>query len=97
MPAVLLVLVAALAGLGVTALQIRAQDAAADAARIIARGEGAGAVGTHLAQQLPGATWSSTEHDGMVCVRVQLVAPGPGSAFGAIGARSCALDDAGAS
>lgn len=93
MPAVLIVLVAALAGVGVTALQVRAQAAAADAARILGRGEGGGAVGAQLAAQLPGASWSSIERDGMVCVQVHVIAPGPGAAFGAIGATSCALDD----
>ena len=93
MPAVLLVLVAALAGVGVAALQVRAQDAAADAARILGRGEGAGSVAAHLAVQLPGASWSSTERDGMVCVAVHVQGAGPAGAFGTLGATGCALDD----
>jgi len=93
MPAVLLVLVAALAGVGVSALQVRAQDAAADAARILGRGEGGGSVAAHLGAQLPGASWASSEHDGMVCVRVSIAGAGPAAMFGRIGATSCALDD----
>jgi hypothetical protein len=93
MPAVLLVLVAAVAGVAVAALQVRAEDAAADAARILGRGEAGGAVAAHLAEQLPGASWSSSTRDGMVCVRVRVTGAGPAAMFGAIGASSCALDD----
>jgi len=93
MPAVLLVLVAALAGIGVAALQVRAQDAAADAARVLGRGEGGGSVAAHLGTQLPGASWSSSQHDGMVCVRVSVAGAGPAAVFGQVGATSCALDD----
>ncbi|WP_344201347.1 TadE family type IV pilus minor pilin [Pseudolysinimonas kribbensis] len=93
LPAVILVLVAALAGTGVAALQVRAEDAAADAARILGRGEPAGAVSRHLREQLPGAAWSSSPHDGMVCVRVRVTGAGPAAMFGAVGATSCALDD----
>jgi hypothetical protein len=91
MPAVLLVLVAALAGVGVAALEVRAQDAAGDAARILARGEGGGDVGAHLAAQLPGASWSSSERDGLVCVRVSVTGDGPAAVLGAVGATGCAL------
>jgi hypothetical protein len=94
MPAVLLVLMAALAGIGVSVLQVRAQDAAADAARILGRGEAGGAVAAHLAAQLPGASWSSSERDGLVCVRVSVAGAGPAAVFGQVGATSCALDDA---
>ena len=93
MPAVIVVLVAALAGIGVAALQVRAQDAAADAARILGRGEGGGSVAAHLGAQLPGASWSSSERDGMVCVRVSVTGAGPAAVFGQVGATSCALDD----
>jgi len=93
MPAVVVVLVAALAGVGVASLQIRAQDAAADAARILGRGEAGGAVTAHLHEQLPGAAWSSSTGDGMVCVRVRITAAGPAAMFGTIGASSCVLDD----
>jgi hypothetical protein len=93
MPAVLLVLAAALAGVGVTTLQVRAQDAAADAARILGRGEAGGSVAAHLGAQLPGAAWSSSERDGLVCVRVTVAGGGPAAMFGTIGASGCALDD----
>jgi uncharacterized protein involved in type VI secretion and phage assembly len=93
MPAVLLVLVAALTGVGVAALQVRAQDAASDAARVLGRGEGGGSVAGQLAAQLPGASWSSTVRDGLVCVRVRVTGPGPAAVFGPVGATGCALDD----
>jgi len=93
LPALVLVLVAALAGTGVAALQVRAEDAAADAARILGRGEAGGAVARHLREQLPGAAWSSSTRDGMVCVRVHVTGAGPAAMFGEIGASSCALDD----
>lgn len=91
MPAVLLVLVAALAGIGAAGLQVRAADAAGDAARILGRGEGGGDVGARLATQLPGAAWSSSELEGMVCVRVSVVGGGPAAMLGAVAATSCAL------
>ena len=93
LPAVLLVLAGALAGVGVAALQVRAQDAAADAARLLGRGEGPGAVAAQLARQLPGASWTSSSEGDLVCVRIAVRGAGPAAAFGAIGASSCALDD----
>lgn len=91
MPAVLLVLVASLAGIGVAGLQVRAEGAAADAARILGRGEGGGDVDARLAAELPGASWSSSDEDGLVCVRVRVVGAGPAAVFGAVGATSCVL------
>jgi hypothetical protein len=93
MPAVVLVLVLALTGVGIAALQVRAQDAAADAARILGRGEAGAEVGAHLAAQLPGAGWTSTRRDGLVCVRVSVRGAGPAAAFAPVSATSCALDD----
>jgi hypothetical protein len=93
MPAVLLVLAAALSGIGVAALEVRAQDAAADAARILGRGESGASVAGHLGAQLPEASWSSSGRDGMVCVRVSVTGAGPEAVFGQVGATSCALDE----
>ena len=55
LPAVLLVLLTLLGGVQVAGLQLRAQDAAADAARSWARGDRAGAVSGRLQRQVPGA------------------------------------------
>ena len=95
MPAVLLVLGVALGGTQLAGLQLRAEDAAADAARMLGRGDGA-AVGSHLATQLPGASWSRSDDGDLVCVVVTAAPGGPASALG-LRARAvgCALADGG--
>ncbi len=93
MPALLLVLAAALGGGQLGALQVRAQDAAADAARALGRGDAA-AIGAHLARQLPDATWSSSAAGDLVCVTVTAAPVGPAAVLGLrAAASSCALSD----
>jgi len=95
MPAVLLVLAAALGGTQLAGLQLRAQDAAADAARLLGRGDGA-AVGAHVAARLPGASWASSTRGDFVCVRVTVAPGGPGAGLGLYAEGSgCALADGG--
>lgn len=92
MPAVLLVLATALGGVQLAGLQLRAQDAAADAARSYARGESAGTVASRLQRQVPGASVVRTTRGDLVCARVEVAASGPIARLGvtAVGA-SCAL------
>jgi hypothetical protein len=92
MPAVLLVLAAALGGVQVAGLQLQAQDAAADAARSYARGETAGLVAGRLQRQVPGANVMRTVRGDLVCARVEVAPSGPISRLGvtAVG-MSCAL------
>jgi Flp pilus assembly protein TadG len=94
-PAVLGVVALLLGGVQVAALQVRAQDAAADAARGLGRGDSPAAVAARLERQVPGAfldTWA----DGDVrCVRVEVAPSGPAAVLGLRArADACALDDA---
>ena len=55
LPAVLLVLAMVLGGVQLGAVQVRLQDAAADAARSLGRGDPVSALAARLARQVPGA------------------------------------------
>jgi hypothetical protein len=93
-PAVLGVVALLLGGVQVAALQLRAQDAAADAARGLGRGDSAAAVAGRLERQVPGAGLSSWADGDLRCVRVE-VAPTGAVALLGLRARAgaCALDD----
>ena len=93
LPAVALVLAVCLGGVGVGAQQVRLQDAAADAARSLGRGETSGTATARAAGTVPGAGLSSWRDGELVCVRLQAPAAGPLGASGLrIEASSCALD-----
>lgn len=94
-PAVLGVLALLLGGVQLSALQVRAQDAAADAARGLGRGDSASAVASRLATQVPGATLRDWADGELRCVRVDVAPVGPVAALGLTAAgEACALDDA---
>ncbi|MEO5919535.1 MAG: TadE family type IV pilus minor pilin [Pseudolysinimonas sp.] len=92
MPAVLLLLATALGGVQLAGLQLKAQDAAADAARSYARGETAGLVAARLQRQVPGARVVRIGRGDLVCARVEVTPSGPIARLGlaAVGT-SCAL------
>ena len=91
-PAVLGVVALLLGGVQVAALQVRAQDAAADAARGLGRGDPLGAVAARLDRQVPGATLASWADGDLMCVRVEVAPAGPVAALGLRAvASSCAL------
>jgi hypothetical protein len=93
-PAVLGVVALLLGGVQVAALQVRAQDAAADAARGLARGDASAVVSSRLDRQLPGATLSSWADGELRCVRVAVAPAGPVAVLGLRAvADSCALGD----
>jgi Flp pilus assembly protein TadG len=92
MPAVLLVLAMLLGGVQLSGLQLRAQDAAADAARSWARGESGSVVAGHLAQQLPGARVTRSSRADLVCATVRVAGRGLSGRLGlSAGATACAL------
>jgi hypothetical protein len=94
MPAVLLVLAMVLGGIQLGALQVRVQDAAADAARSLGRGDPTPALTARLARQIPGAKWSSSRSASLVCAHLVASAGGPAALLGlAVSATSCALDE----
>lgn len=93
-PAVLGVVALLLGGVQVAALQVRAQDAAADAARGLGRGDALAAVGARLDRQVPGAVLSSWADGDLRCVRVEVAPAGPVAVLGLRAvAGSCALND----
>ena len=94
MPAVLLVLAIGLAGISMAGTQVRLQAAAADAARMLGRGEDPGAVRSGVGKQLAGATITTSHTDQLVCARLSLEGR-VGPLLVPISARGCALDGGG--
>ncbi len=68
LPAVVLVLALGAGALAAGSRQVRLQDAAADAARLSARGESAARVHAAVSSALPGAAASIQERGDLVCV-----------------------------
>ncbi|MFJ4222677.1 TadE family type IV pilus minor pilin [Microbacterium sp. NPDC089695] len=68
LPAVVLALLLGAGALGAGARHVALQDAAADAARLLGRGEDAGAAHAAVGRAVPGASMSSRADDGLVCV-----------------------------
>lgn len=92
-PAVMLVLACCLGAVQVVGQQVRLTDAAADAARALARGEGADRAAALARRAVGGASLGSERRGEFVCAR--LSAPSAFGPFAAVGltvsARSCAL------
>lgn len=93
LPAVVLVLALCLCGVAVTAQQVRLQDVAADAARILGRGESLVAAERYVETRLPGTTLSAELRESAVCVHLALPIAMPGASVLALTtkATSCAL------
>ena len=70
LPAVVLVLAACLGGLGLATAQLRAQDAAADAARLLGRGEPVAAAEQLVARSFAAADLVVTRPTDLVCASV---------------------------
>ena len=75
LPAVVLVLAACLGSLGLGTAQVRAQDAAADAARLLGRGETLAAAQRHVDRSVPGARLAVDYPDDLVCTTVSVERP----------------------
>ncbi len=73
LPAVVVVLAACLGGLGLASAQLRAQDAAADAARLLGRGEPEVAAEQLVTRSVPGGELVVTRPDDLVCATVRVV------------------------
>jgi hypothetical protein len=91
LPVVVLVLGVCLGGLGIATAQLRAHDAAADAARLLGRGEPVARAEALVARTAPGARLSVARADALVCATVTveqrlLLVPI------AVAGSSCALD-----
>jgi hypothetical protein len=95
-PAVLGVVALLLGGVQVAVLQVRAQDAAADAARGLGRGDAPATVAARLDRQVPGASLTSWADGDLRCVRVEVAPAGPVAVLGLRAvAGSCAMSEAG--
>lgn len=68
LPAVVLALALGAGALGAAARQVALQDAAADAARLLGRGEDGGAAADIVRRAVPGSTMSSGPSGDLVCV-----------------------------
>jgi Flp pilus assembly protein TadG len=94
-PAVLLVLAFGMGGLEVVVQQVRVTDAAADAARSLARGDGAGAAQSRVETSAGASGVSVDDVSGFVCVTVSQRASGPLSLAGlTVEGKGCALQEA---
>jgi hypothetical protein len=96
-PAVILILAFGLTSLQLAGQQVRLQDAAADAARILGRGDSQALAADVARRAAADARITTTRPSGLVCVTVAAPAPSPvGTALGlTLTARSCALDAGG--
>jgi len=92
LPAVVLVLVLGVGALGAAAHQVALQDAAADAARLLGRGEDEGAAAHAVASALPGAAMSTAATGDLVCVTTRIEVGIGGFLRWGLRAHSCALD-----
>lgn len=92
-PAVILLLALCLSAMQLSSRQLRLQDAAADAARVIARGDDPGSAAHRAVSLVPGATLDTHTRGDLVCVRLRAPAAVAGGLFGAVSlaASSCAL------
>lgn len=93
LPAVALVLAVCVGAIGVGAQQLRLQDAAADAARGLGRGESASTVAGRADGATGGAGLAVRRSGALVCARLTAAARGPAAVAGlSLSAESCALD-----
>lgn len=92
-PAVVLVLGCCLGAVQVVGQQVRLTDAAADAARALARGDGADRAAGIVERSVRGASLSAERRGEFVCARLSVPSAfGPFAAFGlTVAAGSCAL------
>jgi Flp pilus assembly protein TadG len=93
LPAVALVLAVCVGAVGVGSQQLRLQDAVADAARGLGRGESTAAVASRAARAVAGSALASWQAGELVCARLSADARGPVTVAGLrLTAESCALD-----
>ena len=91
LPAVVLALLLGAGALGAASRQVALQDAAADAARLLGRGEGEGAAHRVVSVAVSGAEMSSRASNDLVCVSAHSVVAIGGIIRLPLEASSCAL------
>ncbi|WP_223622090.1 TadE family type IV pilus minor pilin [Microbacterium sp. EST19A] len=72
LPAVVLALLLGAGALSTASRQVSLQDATADAARLLGRGEGGGAAAGVVSRAVPGAAVSSSGSGDLVCVTASI-------------------------
>jgi hypothetical protein len=93
-PAVLLVLAFGIGAVEVVVQQARLTDAAADAARSLARGDSRAVADAHVAEAIGGSSFSVERGGDYVCVELAQSARGPAALTGlSVSGRGCALGD----
>lgn len=92
LPAIVLVLAVCLGAVGVSATTVRLQDAAADAARVLARGQPE-LVAAALAPAGEGVAQAVERGGGLVCVRLERSVRLAVVASVPVAARACAWDE----
>jgi len=91
LPAVILVILLGAGALGAASRQVALQDAAADAARLLGRGEGESAARRIVTAAVPGAQMSGSSSGDLVCVSAQTDFVVGGVVRVGLQASSCAL------
>ena len=92
LPIVVLILLLGVGGLGAGMRMVALQDAVADAARVLGRGDDAGGVGAAVARADPTATFGVRRSAGLVCVTASSEARILGAVALPVRATGCALD-----
>ncbi|MCS5716724.1 hypothetical protein N1027_01080 [Herbiconiux sp. CPCC 205763] len=94
LPAVAVVLALAVGVVQLGAVRVALTDAAADAARILGRGDSESLAASRVARAQPGAQMSVEHLGSVVCVTARAeVSPGLLGALFSFDGRGCALDD----
>ncbi|WP_261812240.1 TadE family type IV pilus minor pilin [Microbacterium aurugineum] len=91
-PAVVLALLLGAGALGAASRQVALQDASADAARLLGRGEGLGAAEGVVRAAVPGAGVSASRRGELVCVTSSVEVSWGAAVRMPLRASSCALD-----
>ena len=91
LPAVVLTILLGVGALGAASTQVALQDAASDAARLLARGEPDARARAAVVASAPGARLTAHRQDGLVCATTSAEARA-GPVTVALQARACALD-----
>lgn len=92
LPAVVLVLLLGVGALGAASRQVVLQDAAADAARLLGRGEAGGDAAAVVRRAVPGASMASSARGDLVCVSASVDLTIGTAIRVPLRASSCALD-----
>nr|WP_069188210.1 TadE family type IV pilus minor pilin [Microbacterium barkeri] len=92
LPAVVLALLLGAGALGAASRQVLLQDASADAARLLGRGEGAGSAQRVVQAAVPGAAVSSSISGDVVCVTASVEMAVGALVQVPLSAHSCALE-----